>query len=123
MVAGLYFRGSCGLAICTLAISILSGCESTSPPYPGGFSELQKEEAIKSKIDCMRVKARQLDDGTSDAGTIGQAVALACREESEYAARVFIAGRSKSMQDSFVRQAQQSDAELATLVVLNGRTR
>lgn len=48
----------------------------------------ERKAAAQIYTDCHVANALKLDDGVSDAGTIGEAVALTCRPEMEEFARV-----------------------------------
>ena len=77
-------RGPFGLA--ALTVALLAGCaaDRQQQPQPGAAIEQARER----RDACYADAALALDDGVSDASSIGRAVAARCRTYSEELARI-----------------------------------
>lgn len=83
----------------------------------------QRQVAIEAYVACQFSYAKTLDDGISDALTIGHAVAASCRHEMENMAAVLTKGAKRDrvrllLTERFANRAAQE----ASLIVLQVRT-
>jgi hypothetical protein len=85
-------------------------------------SPAEQQAAAKALFDCWRTNAVALDDGRSDAATIGQAAAGACNSRVVAMARAQLPGRP-DLQLAFMNQTRQENADRATQIVLTERRR
>lgn len=88
----------------------------------GCASDAQKDEAMRATIRCMKSMAQQLDDGKSDAETIGYAIRGACSAEIQRSIDTFEAGLTNIYSDQLLEaKIRQQELETATEVVLMER--
>lgn len=102
-----------------LAVSIAtpSIAQDTSP------GEADRRAAMQAYYDCRLEKANLLDDGVSDALTIGNAVAAACRVEMELMADVLSAGEGSRVRSMLISRLERRSAEDTAVIVLRQRSR
>ncbi|OZA21187.1 MAG: hypothetical protein B7X90_02835 [Novosphingobium sp. 17-62-19] len=87
-------------------------------------TDAEREQAGDTYIGCQIEKARRLDDGLSDAMTIGRAIAASCRTEMENLARVLAKGEKRDRVRLLVIDRLASHAaQDASVVVLLERKR
>jgi hypothetical protein len=65
----------------TISCLLFAAC-SAPPPPPPPASEAAKRDSIRLYIECLINAARSIDDGVSDALTVGNAIRPTC--ETEY---------------------------------------
>ena len=65
---------------------IFAACSAPPPPQPA--SEDAKKDSIRLYIECLINAARRIDDGVSDALTVGNAIRPTC--EAEYKASIML---------------------------------
>lgn len=99
------------LAVLLLA---LAGCATAS-------SEDEKTAAIQAYVACMRAAANQLDDGISDAASIGLAVRGQCASAELRELQAWTAGMTYAGRESFRIKADAKRLQDATAVVLQER--
>ena len=94
----------------------LAGCASAAV-----ITQPQKEAAMQSIFDCYAKGASQLDDGRSDAATIGEAVAQICKAELQSYINLISANgyEQRLMEDRLSASAPKN----ATAVVLKLRAK
>lgn len=83
----------------------------------------EKDAAGQSYIACQADKADRLDDGYSDAMTIGRAIAASCRPEMEALAAVLARGSSERMRLMLIDRLASHAPQDASVVVLLARKR
>ena len=66
---------------------IFAAC-SAPPPPPPPASEASKKDSIRLYIECLINAARSIDDGVSDALTVGNAIRPTC--EAEYKSSIML---------------------------------
>lgn len=82
-------------------------------------SPAEKEAAMRAYMDCRIMRARSLDDGISDAMTIGRVVAAACRREMEQATSVLTQGENARVRSMLTdRMSGRATEDAATIVLL-----
>ncbi len=111
-----------------LSIVALAGAIVVSPSVVQArelpATDAEKDEAGHAYIACQADKAGMLDDGYSDALTIGRAVASACRSEMENLAEVLTKGSKRDRVRLLLIDRLASHAALdASVVVLLERKR
>lgn len=118
-------------AIPLLVLPALAGCAPDPKTYPAQApsserlsTESEKKVARENYVGCLFDNARQLDDGRSDAATIGSAVRSACRALYLKSMAVAIQGESQRVKQGFYERVSNSnsDIEMATSAVLRVRS-
>ena len=83
-------------------------CSTYTRQSPQPSESLPNQETLDYAefvmTSCFREKAAALDDGISDAATVGAAVARSCRQESVHYMRQHTKGMSSNLRDGFVQQ-------------------
>lgn len=112
-----------------LILSAIAACAPDPKAYraqaPGSerlSTESEKQAASENYVGCLFDNARQLDDGRSDAATIGSAVRSACRALYLRSMAVAVQGENQRVKQGFYERAKNSDIELATSAVLRVRS-
>ena len=100
----------------------LTGCASAPPQVPMATEE-EKAAAARLYVVCLAANAEDLDDGISDAGSVGAAVAAACRRERRAQIDVSTRGGMESLRLEMYDDADQADAVRGTRMVLDTRRR
>lgn len=78
--------------------------------------------AMGHYLQCFATEANRIDDGVSDAATIGRAIAPLCTEERIAAAKAIAEGRAR-YEAMAIAQLKNQAPEAATRVVLQERLR
>jgi hypothetical protein len=71
--------------------------------------------------DCFSSRAAELDDGISDAGTIGTVVASSCDAQVQVVAEKFSSGERRGVTDGLLQGIREKAVPWATGVVLQLR--
>lgn len=82
------------LPLMALLVTLCACTTPDAPPVPAA----DMRAASQAEIGCMKHFAASLDDGKSDAATIGLAVAHACEQETRAAAAVVARGQNGRVQ-------------------------
>jgi hypothetical protein len=99
-----------------IPLVMLCGCAAVySAPPPGEVARLRDV-----RDSCLMHNAVTLDDGRSDAATVGRAVVAACRRENA-AIVASIAGPDGYRESEIARQVDQDSQQAATQYVLSHR--
>lgn len=98
----------------TLAALLLAGCET--PPDQASI-----DYSRQALYACFQEKADALDDGQSDAQSVGRAVATACGREIQHAIGAATIGQSGYYGASFAETFQAEAPRRAAVVVLERR--
>ncbi|RYG99986.1 MAG: hypothetical protein EON58_01915 [Alphaproteobacteria bacterium] len=80
-----------------------------------------EEIALNAVVECLFAQAAELDDGVSDATTVGRAVATACNSESSRYRATFALQYAPGLRSSIIEAAEAKAFEPATSVVLRAR--
>lgn len=87
-------------------------------------TDAEKDEAGRTYLSCQADKAGRLDDGYSDAMTIGRAIAVSCRTEMEALAAVLAKGAKRDrVRLMLIDRLASHAAQDASVVVLLERKR
>lgn len=87
-------------------------------------TETEKDKAGRAYLACQADKAGRLDDGYSDAMTIGRAIAVSCRPEMETLAAVLTKGAKRDrMRLMLIDRLASHAAQDASVMVLLERKR
>jgi hypothetical protein len=103
-----------------IGLILISAC--SQPPNEPKPSEADKKAAYQAYAACLYSNAVALDDGRSDASTIGMAVRSACRSDYMKTVRIEIQGKGPDYARGFLETAQKADLEIATTAVLKVRS-
>lgn len=95
--------------IAALAVLISTAAQS----QPGG-----QDAAMKALGQCFRARVVELDDGVSDAATVGAAVAPLCDGRMQEVAAAYTVGKRRRVTDSVLANIRRSAPNWATGVVL-----
>jgi len=101
------------------AAVLLFGCASR--PERPAISQDQQDEAMRLAVACMKMERHQLDDGKSDAMTVGYAVMAACELEVNQAIAAYSTHLSPQAQNRFLVEERQDMLGTATQLVLMQR--
>ncbi len=112
-----------GLSVAALAsVSVVNPSVVQARELPA--TDAEEDEAGRAYIACQADKAGMLDDGYSDALTIGRAIASACRSEMENLARVLAQGSKRDrVRLLLIDRLASHAAQDASVVVLLERKR
>lgn len=113
-----YFRVGAGIAFAVSAFCFGGALAREAPA-----TNAETESAKRAYIECRIAKARSLDDGISDAMTIGRVVAAACRWEMEQVATVLTQGENGRVRSMLIDRMSGRAAEDAAAIVLLERKR
>ncbi|MCM3420552.1 hypothetical protein [Sphingopyxis alaskensis] len=113
-----HFRVGAGIIF---AVNALCFGEVSARESPASYAE--KEAAMRAYMDCRIIRAQSLDDGISDAITIGRVVAAACQREMEQAAAVLTQGENARVRSMLTDRMSGRAAEDAATIVLLERKR
>jgi hypothetical protein len=95
----------------------LAGCAMTNPP-----ADPAELKAAWARVgDCVWTAAPRMDDGVSDARTIGVQVASRCAPQYRLAVAMMSQHQNEEVQYMFRREIRGKDVDLATGVVLRTR--
>jgi hypothetical protein len=102
-----------------IVLTILVSCTmaQTAPTA----TEEEKSTAKTAYYNCLYVAAQELDDGVSDPGTIGGAIASLCRPELDAAVDVFARGSNSRVRAMLYERRIADENDSATLAVLKLR--
>jgi hypothetical protein len=103
------------------AVAIATFVTATLAVAAGPASELEKGAAANAYLDCMLSQAASMDDGTSDAETIGRAIAPACRQQMGQVVAVFGQGQSGQTRDMLYRRMISEEGTTGAAAVLKVR--
>ena len=105
------------LVLLILIVFIASCAAPQQRPRP---SQQGFDNAESSLMRCYATNTERLDDGVSDASTIGNSLAMACGKEFNYQASLFIRNESEAAQRKYwARIAREKHAlNFATAFVL-----
>lgn len=104
------------LAVLPLILA-LAGCGG-APTVPAW----QQREQFEVLQQCLRINAEDLDDGTTNARSVGVAVARACRPELERFIALAVAGQGAAYAYGFRQEAERGAADRGTELVLRNRS-
>lgn len=113
----------CGLAMALSCAALSFSFSAIAREAPATAAE--KDEAFRAYVACEQEKSRMLDDGYSDAMTVGGTVAFACRPEMENVAAVLAKGEKRDRVRLLLidRLASHAAQDAATVVLLERRKR
>lgn len=113
----------CGLGLAMSCVALASITTATAREAPA--TEVEKEAATRAYVECKIDKAKRLDDGISDAISIGAAIASACRPEMETVAGVLAKGEKRDRVRLMLidRLANHAVEDAAAVVLLERRKR
>jgi hypothetical protein len=100
-----------------IAPASLAACAAAQPTA----TEDEKSAAVAAYNNCLYVAAQRLDDGVSDPGTIGRAIASLCRPELDASVEVFTRGTNSQVRGMFYERRIAEENDSATLAVLRLR--
>lgn len=107
--------------------SILAACAAHAPPPASVVpvaTKAEKDAANQALLACHQRAIKQLDDGVSDATTVGRSVAAQCTDESEALFRVSVQGATvPEYVIAFRRSWGAVTQQMATTTVLSARAR
>jgi hypothetical protein len=116
-----------GRSLCSLvsivglsATLALSAC-SQSQTQEAEASASERAAAKQAYLRCLFESAAALDDGKSDAATVGVAVRGACHRQFMDSVRLEIRGKGPDYASGYLEGAGKTEAELATTAVLRYR--
>jgi len=115
------------VTLAAVAASVLTACSTPYDPtayvrtYGPEPTKEQIEQAKTSLIKCLYRVAPTVDDGISDAGTIGRAVAGQCTSHSDEYARVRTWPMTDMQRAEYYRGWYAQQVDLATTAVLKIR--
>lgn len=113
--------------LAAVAASVLTGCATPYDPtayvriYGPEPTKEQIEQAKMDLVKCLYRVAPTVDDGTSDAQTIGRAVAGQCSSHSAEFARLRTWPMTDTQRAEYYRGWDTLQADLATTAVLKLR--
>lgn len=97
------------------AVLLISGCAAPQA------TDAEKDAATRAFGECVQTAAPGVDDGVSDARTIGSAAATACHREANAMIDAFAAGMSPAGRELYRPRFQRLVVDLATNTVLRLR--
>jgi hypothetical protein len=104
------------------ALVLLGGCAHHEvEPTPAPASQLEKNAALTSYMNCLAPYAKRLDDGKSDARTIAQAMRGACPGEMESVIETISRGENNRVKMMMRQQFGSVEESTALKVVLDVR--
>jgi len=86
-------------------------------------TDAEKQEAMSMHIACLGVKADELDDGISDAGSVATAISTACTDTLVSTADIYARGGSDRLKRYAREQFISGDPKIAAQVVLAKRAK
>jgi uncharacterized protein YceK len=98
------------------AVLLLTGCASM--PQAPAASQAEIEAASRAYLGCLYVGAERMDDGTSDAMSVGAAVAAACHSELAAVAETRTRGPMSTLYVDFLNQMKRDEAADGARAVL-----
>jgi hypothetical protein len=106
----------------TISCLLFAAC-SAPPPPPPPASEAAKRDSIRLYIECLINAARSIDDGVSDALTVGNAIRPTC--ETEYRASMILQTQhlSPEVRARVLRDLMSDYSSQAVAAVLISRRR
>lgn len=95
----------------------LGACASAPSPA----TEAETGSALHTYRQCLQRNAAGLDDGLTDAATVGRAIAFACQDARETALATLTRGHEPDKQAAIRQQFAREDDTLLPLIVLQRR--
>jgi hypothetical protein len=84
-------------------------------------TDVEKSDVIHALKDCYAARATDLDDGISDAASVGGAVAAACDGPLQSTAALFTRGQNQRVTNELIDELRKTATQWATGVVLQLR--
>jgi len=98
-----------------LSVATIATAQSTSS------DDAELKSASNAYIECVGKNARELDDGISDAQTVGKAAAQSCRTELRTTTDIVTRGRDSEARERIYREQIEEEAGVGTRIVLKVR--
>lgn len=105
-------------ALVSLAV-LVGACSTPIPPASDG----EKSAALQAFQQCLLQKAREMDDGRSDATTVALAIRPYCRSYYTRWLGLSLQDSSPAVQQQTYRQFENRDIQSAREIVMMGRRR
>lgn len=100
-------------------IVVLSACQAA--PTPVAYTEHDKSQAMQNYGQCLMSNIESMDDGTSDAYTIANAVAKICQDKRIRLTEIQTADANPQVKAMVLRKTLENQAEVVVPMVLKMR--
>lgn len=104
-----------------LLVFAISAC--SRPDYGPPASQVTKETATRNWLTCLYERAAQLDDGVSDARTVGRSIAPSCRDQYAYMVGLYTQGEKPTVRAIVHERLMVREIDEAADAVLRRRAR